>query len=135
MKIVKRFFHFIFKTIEVLVALMLVSVGLTFGILYIHPVEMKEFLPTLEKYILPAGSGLKLSADSVTLRAALERNGLFHMDITNMTLNNNENAPVLDLPDVEFSYNLKHIFTLNYVPSDLNIKNATYFYKMRFKDF
>ena len=125
MKIIKKFLHIIFKTVEVLVALVLVAGGLGFGLLYIHPFEMKEYLSTIEKYVLPEGSGLQLNADSVTLRAALEHGSLFHIDITNMTLNQSDNTPILDLPEVELSYNLRHILTLNYVPSNLSIKNAT----------
>ena len=125
MRIIKAFLHFLFKTIEVSVALILVVGGLGFGLLYVHPIEIKDYLKTIEKYVLPAESGLKLNADSVTLRAAFEHKGLFHIDITNMTVAGKDNAPILELPNVEFSYNLKHVLTLNYVPSDLQIKNAT----------
>ncbi|MDY6407170.1 MAG: hypothetical protein SPL08_00505, partial [Pseudomonadota bacterium] len=124
MKIAKRILHILFKAVEIFVAFILVIGGLGFGLLYLKPIEINEFLPTLETYILPKNSGLKLNAESMTLRAALENKGLFHIDIKNMTLNKEDNTPALELPDVEFSYSLKHILSLNYVPSDLTLKNA-----------
>ena len=123
MKIVKRILKWLFRIVGILLTLIIVALGLAIGRLYISPMEIKEFLPTLESYILPPESGLKLDAESVTLKAAFTPKGLVHIDIKNMTILKGK-VPALKLPDVEMSYNFKNLTTLNYMPNDLSIRQA-----------
>ena len=123
MKKKKRLLKYFIKTIGILLTLMVVTFGLAIGRLYVSPIEIKEFLPTLEHYIIPADSGLKLDAESVILSAAFTPKGLLHIDIKNMVVLK-ENQPALKLPDVKVSYNSKNLTTLNYIPGNLSIKHA-----------
>ena len=123
-KIISGLFKSILKITEVILAFVIVIGGLGIGLLYIRPMEIKEFLPTLEKHVLPPDAGLKLDAESVTLRAAFRPEGLFHIDIKNMSVLNQSNDPIIDLPDVELSYTLKRLISLNYIPSNLTVKEA-----------
>ena len=121
----KQFWHIIFKITEVITALVIVIIGLTLGRLYLYPIEIKEYLPTVEKYLFPKGSDLKLDAGSVTLRVAFEKTGLFHISMSDVSLLRTDNQPILNLPEVDIAYRFSGLIRLNYTPSDLSIRNAT----------
>ena len=122
---IKKGIHIIFRTIEVLIALLIVTFGLTLGRLYLYPVEIKEYLPTIEKYLFPKESDLKLDAGSVTLHVAFEKSGLLHISMSDVSLLRSDNQLILNLPEVDIAYRWGNIIRLNYTPNDLSIRDAT----------
>lgn len=112
------------RTVEVVVALGIVAGGLVMWRLYADPVEIKEFLPTLERYILPRDSGLTLQADSVMLGAEFNADGLIHLNVRDMQVLQADGKVALRLPTVKMSYGLGHLLTLDYMPNNMKIERA-----------
>lgn len=105
-------------------ALAMVAGALVIWRLYADPVEIKEFLPTLERYILPRDSGLTLQADSVMLGAEFNADGLLHLDVRDMQVLQADGKVALRLPTVKMSYGLGHLLTLDYMPNNMKIERA-----------
>ena len=122
--IIKTMIHCLIRTIEVILAFIIVVGGLALGRLYLSPIEIKDFLPTLEQHLLPPDSDLKLDAESVTLHAAFTREGLLHIAVKDLTLIQKNERAALRLPEVDISYHLGHILTLNYTPNNIRIQKA-----------
>ncbi|MBQ7413222.1 MAG: hypothetical protein IJV07_02995 [Alphaproteobacteria bacterium] len=122
--IFKKIFHVIVRIIETALAFVIVVGGLALGRLYLSPIEIKDFLPTLERHLLPPDSGLKLDAESVTLHAAFSREGLLHIAVKDLTLIQKNEKAALRLPEVDVFYHLGHILTLNYTPNNIRIQKA-----------
>ena len=106
----------IFRFVEMVLAFIIVVGGITLTRLYTHPIEIKEYLPTLEKYILPDNSGLSLKAESLTLSAAFKENGILHINIKEMQVLHSNGDSAIQLPSVTLSYDLWQILKLNYKP-------------------
>ena len=130
MKKVKKVFsvstRLILKIIEITLAFIIVISSIGLIRLYTHPIEIKEYLPTLEEYILPPDTGLKLQADSLTLSAGFKKSGILHISIKNMQLLHSDGQSVMHLPDVVLSYDLWQILKLDYMPNDVSITDASF---------
>lgn len=113
----------IIRTVETVIAFVIVVGGLAFWRLYTEPIEMKDMLPELADRIIPAESGLGIQAESVVLSAELRDEGLIHISIRNLTITRGDGVVAVRLPNVEISYGLWHIVTLNYMPDNLSIRN------------
>lgn len=124
-KTLRRIIKICIRTIEVVLAFLIVGIGLLLGRLFASPLEVKEFLPTLEKYIMPADSGLTLNADSLTLRAAFNNRGILHIAVQNLKLLKSDGRLALRLPEVDISYNLWSILSVDLTPDNLTIKEAS----------
>ena len=124
-KFFSKFFKLIFKTVEVTLAFIIVIAGIALARLYTNPVEIKEYLPTLEQYILPTDSGLKLQADSLTLKAAFKENGILHISAKNMRVLHANGDIALQLPEVTLSYDFWQILKLSYMPNDISVTDAS----------
>ncbi len=132
---IKKFFkisgkstYMTIKTIVYLVELMLALIVVGGGLFLWHlsqkPMNLEPLLPEIESRILPADSGLKLEADSIMLRAEMKRSGILHVDVEGLRLLQKNGDLILDLPAVEVSYGLRHLLTLNYMPTNLTVQKA-----------
>ncbi len=110
--------------VELTLALMIVGGGLFLWHLSREPMNLEPLLPEIERRLLPENSGLKIEADSILLRAEMKRHGILHVDIEGLRLLQKNGDLILDLPEVEVSYGLRHILTLNYMPTNVLIREA-----------
>ena len=108
-----------------MIALTLICLGIIilFGRLSIKPLNLESFMPEIQSYIFPPNSDFKIHADSITLFAKVTRDGLFHIDIQNISLYGKNNVLIVDLPKAKISYGLLHLLTLNYMPKTIRINN------------
>ena len=129
MKKLRNFFSksikVIFRIIETVLAFIIVVIGIGLTCLYTHPIEIKEYLPTIEKHILPKNSGLNLNAESVTLGTAIKDNGILHINIKDMQVLHANGHSAMQLPNVTLSYDLWQILKLNYIPKNVSISDAS----------
>lgn len=124
-KIFSKSMKVIFRFVEMVLAFIIVVGGITLTRLYTHPIEIKEYLPTLEKYILPDNSGLSLKAESLTLSAAFKENGILHINIKEMQVLHSNGDSAIQLPSVTLSYDLWQILKLNYIPNNISVSDAS----------
>ena len=122
-RISKETMTIIIRTIETIIAFIIVAGGLAFWRLYTEPVEMKDMLPELAARIIPAESGLSIQAESVVLSAEVRDEGLIHISIRDLTMTRGDGIVAVRLPNVEMSYGIWHILTLDYTPDNLSIKD------------
>ncbi len=115
----RRIVTVVVRTIETIVAFMIVVGGLVFWRLYKEPVQLESFLPKLAEQMIPAEAGLQVQADSVLLQTATDGPGVLAVSIRNLTVTREDGSVVTTLPEVEMSYGLWHILTLNMVPNTL----------------
>ncbi len=123
-KAIKRVIKAVVHGMAIVVALGIVMLGLIIGKLYAEPMNITELLPALESYILPEGSNLKLQAKSAMLKASLHDEGLLHIDVADLALVRPDGKIALKLDDVQMSYGLWHIVSLNYMPDTLRINRV-----------
>ena len=84
---------------------------------------MAFLLPKVEEYLVPSDK-LHLKADNIVLSASVNKLGLFHIQIDNLELNDVQNKTIIELPNVEFSYGILQLLTLNYIPKNVFVSNA-----------
>lgn len=108
-----------------MIVLTLICLGtvILFGRLSIKPLNLESFMPEIQSYIFPPNSDFKIHADSITLFAKVTRDGLFHIDVKNISLYGKDDILILDLPKAKISYGLLHLLTLNYMPKTVQIDN------------
>ena len=109
-------FKFFSRALVILLTLLFLGVAFLFWRLSVKPLDLEFLMPEIQEYILPADEGLKLEADSVLLSARFSRRGLFHISVHNLSLMGKDNSLILDIPDIQVSYGLRNLFTLNYMP-------------------
>ena len=109
-------FKFFSRALVILLTLFFLGVAFLFWRLSVKPLDLEFLMPEIQGYILPADKGLKLEADSVLLSARFSRRGLFHISVHNLSLMGKDNSLILDIPDIQVSYGLRNLFTLNYMP-------------------
>lgn len=107
-----------------LILLMIViGVGALYYKLEKEPMDLKFLLPKIESYASPNGN-LHLSVDSIVLSASATRLGLFHVQIDNLEIKDSKNLTIIKLPDVQFSYGIMQILSLNPIPKTVYIEKA-----------
>ncbi len=110
--------------VELTLALLIVGGGLFLWRLSEKPMNLESLLPEIESQLLPADSGMHLKADSILLRAEMKRSGILHVDVEGLQLLQKNGDLILDLPEVEVSYGIRHLLTLNYMPTNLTVRKA-----------
>lgn len=122
-RISKKTIGIIVRVVETALAFLIVVGGLGFWRLYTAPVQVESLLPDLAARLIPAEAGLRVQAESVLLGAGGDGGGLVSVSIRNLVITRSDETVVTRLPEVEMSYGLWDIITLDYVPSVLTVKN------------
>lgn len=120
-KISKHTLRLTLRTIEVLFAVLIIFVSLAFWRLSVEPLNVDFLAPKLIERFVPKDVGIIVNVQSVELAARAEENGLFHLQIKDLSVLKPDGAVITDLPKVEMSYGLWRVLTLNYMPDTLTI--------------
>ena len=135
-KKINKPFRIFLKWLKYFCVLFILSVFIGITFLYFklekEPIDLGFILPKVESYIT-SSDNLKLSADSVVLSAKADRNGLFHIQIDNLLLQDRAKQKIIELPDIELSYGIWQLLTLNPVPKNVFVEKA-YLYITLTKD-
>lgn len=113
-----------FRTVEVFLALIIVMGGLAFWRLSVAPVNVDFLVPKLIDKFVPKDAGITVDIRSVILRAEVEDDGILHLEIKDLSVLGRDGTVITDLPEIEMSYGLWRILTLNYMPDTLTVKKA-----------
>ena len=122
-KLTKKILRWFYYFAEAMLALVIILGGLAFWHLYTQPMSADFLLPEISKVLLPANEQHSLKVDSSLLYALPDKKGIFHLNIKNLSIVRPDKTTVLSLPEVNLSYGLWHIITLNYLPDYLEILN------------
>ncbi len=126
-KKINKPFRIFLKGLKYVFLLILLSIVFGIGALYYklekEPMDLNFLLPKIESYISPSGN-LNLSVDSIVLSASATRLGLFHIQVDNLEIKDNQNLTVIKLPDVKFSYGIMQLLSLNPIPKTVYIEKA-----------
>lgn len=122
-KFSKHTLRLLLRTIEVLLAVMIIFISLAFWRLSVEPLNVDFLAPELIKRFVPKDAGIIVDVRSVELCARAEENGLFHLRVKDLSVLKPDGAVITDLPEIEMSYGLWRLFTLNYMPDTLTIIN------------
>lgn len=117
-----HFIRVLWRITEFLSAFLIVCFALAFWYLSSKPVNVQFLLPRLTELVLSEQSSLKIQADSAFLSAKIDKSGLFHIEIQNLTVMRADKNTVLELPELTASYGLWKILTLNYTPDTLTVE-------------
>ncbi len=117
-------FHTIRLSLAIVMAFIIVAGGLGLWQLNQKPVDVAFLLPDIQRFVDKKDNNLKISADKIMLSVDISRHGIFHLDIQNFTLSDKNDNVLLDLPQVDCTYGLGQLLTLNYVPTSLQLNNA-----------
>ena len=124
-KYTKKIIKWLYYFTEAMVALILILAGLTFWLLYTKPMDANFLLPEISKQLLPKDVPYTVDVDSSLLYAMPNEKGVFHLNIKNFSILKPDKTPVLTLPEVNLSYGLWHVLTLNYLPDHLEVLNPS----------
>ncbi|MBP5344408.1 MAG: hypothetical protein J6Y85_05005 [Alphaproteobacteria bacterium] len=124
-KFVKKTFRWLYYFAEAIIALVILLSSLAFWHLYTHPMSADFLLPEISKQLLPKDKNYSLKVDSSLLYAMPNKKGIFHLNIKNLSIVRPDQTTVLSLPEVNLSYGLLHLITLNYLPDYLEILNPS----------
>lgn len=123
-KMSRHTLQLIFKSIEITLALVIVLCGLVFWRLSVAPMNVDFLVPELKERFIPKDLPITIDVNSIILSAEVRESGIFHLQIKDLTVLREDGSVVTDLPDIELSYGLKKILTLNYMPDSLVVKQA-----------
>ena len=118
---IKQILKWIYCFIEAIIALVFILLGIGFWHLYTQPMTADFLLPEVSSRLLPEDSGYKLEVTSSLLFAEPNRRGILHLNIQQLKVLRSDNTVVLSLPEVNLSYGLWNILTLDYMPDSLEI--------------
>ena len=121
-KISKKVTSISWKILEIFLALVLVLGALVLYRLHNEPVDGMKYIPEIEQALFPSDSGYHLQAQKVELTSDWSREGLVQIDIENLEVLRGDDSVVFSVPKAQFSYDLWHILTLNYLPSTILIE-------------
>lgn len=123
-KRLKMFFSFL--KYAILVGLFLFVTGLLYFYwrLEAKPMDLKFLLPQINATLYPDGT-TRLEAEKIVLSASAERAGLFHIEAEGVELSSVLRDEKLSLPRVRVSYGIFHILTLNPLPKNVRIFDAS----------
>jgi len=125
-KFAKKTLKWLYYFTEAFIALIIVLGGLMFWKLYTQPMDANFLLPEVSKRLLPRGTQYTIEVDSSLLYAMPNKKGIFHLNIKNLNILRPDKTPVLVLPEVNLSYGLWHLLTLNYLPDQLEILKPSF---------
>ncbi|MGN1063115.1 MAG: DUF3971 domain-containing protein, partial [Alphaproteobacteria bacterium] len=120
----KKTMRFLLCGLEIFFALLIVSGGMVFWRLSVSPMNVDFLVPELVKHIVPKEAHVTVDVKSIVLVAEVRDEGLLHLKIEDLSVLREDGTVLTDLPDIEMSYGLWRILTLNYMPDTLTIKNA-----------
>ena len=125
-KYTRKFLKWLYYFAEAILALIIVLGGLTFWHLYTHPMSADSLLPEITKQLLPSDVSYSINADHSLLYAMPNKKGIVHLNLKNFTVKKEDGQPVVSLPELNLSYGLWHLLTLNYLPDHLEILNPSF---------
>ena len=117
--------RWLYYFLEAMLALVIILGGLAFWHLYTQPMSADFLLPEISKKLLPNDKQYSLKVDSSLLYALPNKKGIFHLNIKNLSVVRPDDTTALSLPEVNLSYGLWHLITLNYLPDYLEILNPS----------
>lgn len=123
-KISKKTIRLILRGVEITVALIIVLMGLLFWRLSVAPINVDFLVPKLKEHFVPANLPVNIDINSIVLSAAVRDEGILHLQIKDLSVLRQDGTVITDLPDIEMSYGLWRILSLNYMPDALVLKNA-----------
>ena len=123
-KISKRTVRLVLRGIEITVALIIVLMGLFFWRLSISPMNVDFLVPQLKEHFVPKDLPVNIDVNSIVLRAEMRDEGILHLQIKDLSVLREDGSVITDLPDIELSYGLWRILSLNYMPDALVLKDA-----------
>ncbi|MGN0919500.1 MAG: DUF3971 domain-containing protein [Alphaproteobacteria bacterium] len=121
-KISKKLTTFLWKMVEVFLALVFVLGGLVLYRLHKEPMDAMKYIPEIERALFPTDIGYRLEAQKVELTSDWSRDGLIQIDVENLTILRADNSVSLFVPRAQFSYDLWHILSLNYLPGTVIVE-------------
>ena len=123
-KISKKTIRLILRGVEITVALIIVLMGLLFWRLSVAPINVDFLVPKLKEHFVPTDLPVNIDINSIVLSAAVRDEGILHLQIKDLSVLRQDGTVITDLPDIEMSYGLWRILSLNYMPDALVLKNA-----------
>lgn len=123
-KISKKTIRLILRGVEITVALIIVLMGLLFWRLSVAPINVDFLVPKLKEHFVPANLPVNIDINSIVLSAAVRDEGILHLQIKDLSVLRQDGTVITDLPDIEMSYGLWRILSLNYMPDALVLKDA-----------
>jgi len=110
------------KIMEVFLALIFVLGALVLYRLHKEPMDAMRYIPEIERALFSSESEYHLQAEKVELTSDWSREGLIQIDIENLKVLRGDESVLFSVPNAQFSYDLWHIVTLNYLPSTILIE-------------
>ncbi|MBR6231659.1 MAG: AsmA-like C-terminal domain-containing protein [Alphaproteobacteria bacterium] len=118
----KKITSFCWKMVEIFLTLIFVLGGLLLYYLHKEPIDAMEYIPEIERTLLPTSNGYHMQAKSVILTSDWARDGLIQIDIEDLQVLRGDQTILFSAPSAHFSYDLWHILTLNYMPSTIIVE-------------
>ena len=123
-KISKKTIRMILRGIEITLALVIVLAGMMFWRLSTSPMNVDFLVPHLKEHFVPKNLPVDIDVNTIVLSADIRDTGILHLQIKDLTVLRPDGSVITDLPDIELSYGLWRILTLNYMPDTLVLKDA-----------
>ena len=123
-KMSKKTVRLFLRGIEITVALIIVLLGLFFWRLSVSPMNVDFLVPQLKEHFVPKDLPVNIDVNSIVLRAEVRDEGILHLQIKDLSVLREDGSVITDLPDIELSYGLWRILSLNYMPDALVLKDA-----------
>ena len=121
-KYIKRGWHILVRSVEAVIAFCFVLSIMLFLRLLKGPIEMDFFTPVLEK-VLVQKDNQKVSVGMVYLELDTEHGHLCAVRATNISVKNENDESVVEIPKASFAFNLLPLLTGNFIPSSLVIES------------
>ena len=118
-KISKKLTSICWKLAEIFFALIFILGAIILYRLHNEPMDAMKYIPEIEHALFPSDTGYHLQAEKVELTSDWSRDGLIQIDIENLKVLREDNSVLFSVPQAQFSYDLWHILTLNYLPSTI----------------
>ncbi|MBR4927479.1 MAG: hypothetical protein IKY98_04040, partial [Alphaproteobacteria bacterium] len=123
-KISKKTMRLFLRGVEITIALIIVLCGLLFWRLSVSPVNVDFLVPDLKEHLVPKNLPIVVDVQSITLGADIREHGVIHLNVRDLSILRQDGSVISSLPEIELSYGLWRILTLNYMPDSLTIKDA-----------
>ncbi len=123
-KISKKTMRLILRCVEIIVALVIVLCGMMFWRLSVAPMNVDFLVPQLKEHFVPKDLPVTIDVESIILSAEVRDDGILHLQIKDLSVLRLDGSVITDLPDIELSYGLWRILSLNYMPDTLVLKDA-----------
>ena len=123
-KISKKTMRLILRCVEIIVALVIVLCGMMFWRLSVAPMNVDFLVPQLKEHFVPKDLPVTIDVESIILSAEVRDDGILHLQIKDLSVLRLDGSVITDVPDIELSYGLWRILSLNYMPDTLVLKDA-----------